>query len=243
MNITRIIVTAVVAAGFIGMSTNTADAKEIDTTPCGGSYVEATPRPGNTAPVATVDAVNVVGGDIVTLDVLGNDIDAEGDALSTVVVTCAGYSTWVNSDNTVGYQVPINEVKGETFSYGMTDGDYYRTADVVATVTPLHAPRPKVLKHRHGRAKLRFHNPSPRSFVAMGGSFNNVEPDFVLWFKSGEDATKWTKRSKLDFVIAARNNVGYVNVVKVGTMLTTKRGVLRSSSTLNRSAVPAGWLS
>ena len=77
----------------------------------------------NHHPVGMDDAASVVeGGDAIWIDVLANDSDADGDALSLVAVTPPSHGAASISDNRVRY-TPATGFQGiDTFSYTFSDG-------------------------------------------------------------------------------------------------------------------------
>ncbi len=76
----------------------------------------------NGAPLAADDATAVEAGAAVTLDVLGNDADAEGDTLTISAVTQPAHgSATVNPDNTITYVANDDMVVSDSFSYSVMD--------------------------------------------------------------------------------------------------------------------------
>ncbi|GLQ29763.1 Ig-like domain-containing protein [Litoribrevibacter albus] len=96
--------------------------------------VEATAA-ANSAPVAVNDAVTITSKQTVTIAVLANDYDAEGDALTVIEVSGAAKgSVSINNDGTVTY-VPGKRFKDvDSFSYTITDGDKVAIATVSITL-------------------------------------------------------------------------------------------------------------
>ena len=93
----------------------------------------------NTDPVATDDAATTDEDTPVTIDVLGNDTDPEGDPLSIVGTPTALHGTvTVNADGTLVY-TPDADYNGEdTISYEITDGNGGTdTAEVAVTIDPV----------------------------------------------------------------------------------------------------------
>ncbi|GIU07193.1 hypothetical protein TUM4261_11870 [Shewanella sp. c952] len=98
---------------------------------CGSDNDDTTPPVDNTPPVAVDDAANVMATKTITIDVLANDTDADGDALSIVSVDSS--SAKINNgkvDFTAG-----NEAGVVTFNYTISDGTAEATAKVIVTVT------------------------------------------------------------------------------------------------------------
>jgi hypothetical protein len=91
---------------------------------------------GNNAPVASDDTAQVLAGQTVTIDVLANDTDADGDALAVVRVGNPSGGSFVGVDLESGlieYLAP--DTPGSyTFEYEVTDGEETDTAMVTVTV-------------------------------------------------------------------------------------------------------------
>ncbi len=90
----------------------------------------------NDFPVAVDDAATLDEDTFITLDLVANDVDVDGDALVIVAVTQpANGSVLDNGDGTVTY-TPDPEWNGvDTFSYTVTDGALTTGAIVTMTVT------------------------------------------------------------------------------------------------------------
>ncbi len=84
----------------------------------------------NKAPVAVTDTAEVLISGSVTIDVLANDSDPEGSAL-TISNTTDGSkgSVTINSDNTLTYQAGSKR-GGDSFTYTISDGDLSSTTTV-----------------------------------------------------------------------------------------------------------------
>ena len=94
-------------------------------------------RCANQAPHAANDTAGTVQGVSVRVQVLANDSDPEGTALTVAAVGTPGHgSTVINADNTVAYY-PVSTFSGtDTFSYTARDaGGATGTATVTVTVT------------------------------------------------------------------------------------------------------------
>lgn len=106
----------------------------------------------NDAPVATVDAVRAAEGAPVTIDVLANDSDVDGDALAVThvegvniavngtVTLQGGASVLLNNDGTLTYTPAPGATGVQSFSYTVSDG-----AGGSTTGTAEITPAPKVL--------------------------------------------------------------------------------------------------
>ncbi|MEB8434118.1 cadherin-like domain-containing protein [Cocleimonas sp. KMM 6892] len=92
----------------------------------------------NTAPDVLQDAVSTNNYDVVTIDVLSNDSDAECDQLTVVSVSQPALGeAYVNSDNTVSYD-PQGNVGSHSFIYTVSDqhGGLSTEGVTVASVDP-----------------------------------------------------------------------------------------------------------
>ena len=85
----------------------------------GGVGVQAS---DNTAPVTVSDSARVRKDDLVIIDVLVNDIDAENDELTLGVVTATLGTVTITSDNQVEYQAATDFVGVDTVTYTISDG-------------------------------------------------------------------------------------------------------------------------
>ena len=94
---------------------------------CGGS------DDNNEAPVLTADSAVTLNGDAVSIDVLANDADPEGDALTVSVVSTPDVGEVAIINNEIVY-TPTALAMGEvSFSYDVTDGE--NTASSTVTIT------------------------------------------------------------------------------------------------------------
>ncbi|MGF1522503.1 MAG: Ig-like domain-containing protein [Leptolyngbyaceae cyanobacterium] len=93
------------------------------------------------APVAADDSATTLANEAVTVDVLGNDTDADGDALSVESVGEAANGTVViNDDGTVTYTPNADFSGDDSFTYVVTDGGLTDTATVAVTVETVDVP-------------------------------------------------------------------------------------------------------
>jgi len=94
---------------------------------------EADPGSPNTAPTATDDAATTVQGTPLSIDVLANDTDADGDDLAIAGTTAAaGGAVTVLEDGTLTYAPTSGFVGTDSFEYTVSDG---RGGSATATVT------------------------------------------------------------------------------------------------------------
>jgi hypothetical protein len=91
----------------------------------------------NVPPVAADDAAQTEAGVPVTIDVLENDHDDDGDTLTVSSVGAAtGGSTAINTDGTVTYTPNAGFAGSDEFSYTISDGSDTSTATVFVVVSP-----------------------------------------------------------------------------------------------------------
>ncbi|MFQ3197894.1 MAG: hypothetical protein ACI81A_001614, partial [Paraglaciecola sp.] len=77
----------------------------------------------NTMPVAQADVVRVKRNTSLVIDVLANDIDADGDILSLGVATASFGEVSITADNQVNYQSKADFVGQDTLVYTVSDGN------------------------------------------------------------------------------------------------------------------------
>ncbi|MFT6029337.1 MAG: VCBS repeat-containing protein, partial [Oleiphilaceae bacterium] len=92
----------------------------------------------NDGPVAQNDTVTIDEDNSITLDVLANDTDSDGDSLTVTSASAANGSVIINIDGTVTY-IPNVDYNGEdTISYAISDGQGgTASASVVVTINPV----------------------------------------------------------------------------------------------------------
>ena len=125
------------AAGFAGVDTfryAISDGRGGSATAAVSVTVAAQP---DRAPVAVDDAATTPLGQAVTIAVLANDSDADGDALSIVGVTAPALGSAVISGTTIVYTPTAAGAAVDRFSYTISDGrGGSASANVVVTITP-----------------------------------------------------------------------------------------------------------
>ncbi len=94
-------------------------------------------NPVDDAPTAVDDAVTVTEGQTMVLDVLANDSDIDGDAITIVSVTDPLNGTVsVNASGEVVYTAAGSVLGPDSFTYTISDGDQTDTATVTVSVLP-----------------------------------------------------------------------------------------------------------
>ena len=101
--------------------------------------VSVTVTSGNDAPVANADTATVAEDGTVSINVLGNDSDPDGDALTVAAVTQGSHGTVaINPDKTVKYTPAANYNGADAFAYTISDGNGgTASGTVVINVTPV----------------------------------------------------------------------------------------------------------
>ena len=104
--------------------------------------VSLTVLPVNDAPVAVNDAATVDEDGAVSVAVLANDSDVDGDALSVTSVGAPAHGAAVlQGDGTILYTPTANYNGGDSFTYSISDGNGGAdSASVALTVTPVNDP-------------------------------------------------------------------------------------------------------
>lgn len=106
---------------------------------------ESGPPPPNTAPTAVDDSASTAVDQSVTIDVLANDTDPEGDGLVVAdhdLQSVGGGSVAPNGNGTLTYTPPTGYEGTDSFTYGISDGDLLAPAPATVTVTVSATPPP-----------------------------------------------------------------------------------------------------
>ena len=88
----------------------------------------------NDAPIAQNDTPETLEDKVVLINVLGNDIDPDGDSLTISHVGNAANGTAVIQGNSIKYTPQANFHGTDTFSYTISDGEFSDVATVTITV-------------------------------------------------------------------------------------------------------------
>jgi hypothetical protein len=98
------------------------------------TYVVNTPAI-NQPPLALDDVITIQDKNPVTINVLANDADPDGDILIVTTVTNgAKGAVTINANNTITYSPAKSFKNGDSFTYGITDGAANATATVTITL-------------------------------------------------------------------------------------------------------------
>jgi CshA-type fibril repeat protein len=96
---------------------------------------------GNPPPVAANDTASTAEDTLVTIPVLTNDTDPDGDTVTVTGATAANGSVTINPDGTLAYIPNANFNGTDTITYTISDGQGgTSTATVTVTVTPVNDP-------------------------------------------------------------------------------------------------------
>ena len=121
----------------------------------GVATVTITVTPVNRPPVGVDDAAVTTSGNPVTIPVLINDSDPDGDVISVVSVTQGSRGTAVIQGGQVVYTAAANQVGLDTFTYVLTDGKASVTVTVRVTInSSTSVPPVQELPATGGRTQL-----------------------------------------------------------------------------------------
>ena len=122
----------------------------------------------------------------VSFDVLGNDVDADGDTLELVSVSAdRGATVSIDSETGQVSYTPLEGYEGtETITYTVSDGrGGVETGTVTVSVTSNEAP-----EHQFVSAYLSIPENIDTTMVIHDGSATDVDGDVLSYSLSGEDA-------------------------------------------------------
>ena len=95
----------------------------------------------NDPPVAVDDAISTNEDTAVTISVLANDTDADGDTLTVASVTQGSHGAVVNNGSNVRYTPSANFHGSDSFTYTISDGHGGTdTATVIVTIGSVNDP-------------------------------------------------------------------------------------------------------
>ena len=134
VSITGVNVLYAPTADFNGGDTFTYTASDGTTTDV--ASVSVTITPVNDPPVAVDDSAITAQGVAVSVPVLANDTDVDGDSLSVAAVTDGAHGTVAIVAGAVIYTPMATYFGGDTFTYTVSDGTDTATGTVTVTVTP-----------------------------------------------------------------------------------------------------------
>lgn len=95
----------------------------------------------NPGPVADSDSATTAEDTPVTINILGNDVDPDGDPLTVTAASASNGTVVINPDGTIAYTPAANFNGTDTISYTISDGQGgTSTSSVTVTVTPVNDP-------------------------------------------------------------------------------------------------------
>jgi len=159
--------------------------------------VVVTVNPLNDTPVALDDSVNVNATGLSVIDVLGNDMDVDGDSLTVTSATATNGAVTINADGTLNY-APDDNVSGlDTITYEVSDGN---GGTSTATVTVNRAPE----------ATNDLANTIEGTAVVIDVLGNDVEFDGQALTVSAASATNGLVAIEADGTLTYVPNAGYL---------------------------------
>jgi hypothetical protein len=198
---------------------------------CEGMSAPGNPRAGNQAPVLVADSAQAVAGTTVTIDVLANDSDPEGDQLFVTGTSTPGKGdVCVDSNGDLEYDAAgSSSGYTESFTYGVTDGDLYRTATVTVTVEGVSAVRAQLKhrlvigKHSHKvthRARVAFTNHNRRELIVVAFDPRTENPVMQRTLGAGRTTSFRTKLRHISYAVivpSGEDDFGFVNFGELNT--------------------------
>lgn len=233
--------TGVILLAGVVLTGATSSAEAAGSGPCKGMTAPTNTNVGNRAPVLGHDDARMEAGDVGKFRILANDSDPDGDRLSVITLSTPGQGeACVQANGLIVYaSAPSTTTYAETLTYGVSDGDFYRTAKLtilILAVKPVTAQVTQRLmkqgKKPRQRAHITFTNPNDpggRWIIIAAGSPKKRKPAIFRTLAPGESVELVTKERRLLFVSARRGNEGYPYVVGYGYVRTkTGRVIVRT---------------
>ncbi len=188
---------------------------------------------GNQAPALVNDSAGALAGGTKTIRVLGNDSDPDGDDLFVVSVSTPDRGeACIDGDGVIEYFAASSATNyTDHFTYGVTDGDLYRTATVTMNVKGIKPLRAQLVHRKSGKhkAEVRFTNPNDRNMVVLAGTPKKKKALLTRTITPGASVGFKTKFKRIIFFALVEDSDGYPILVDVGS-LNTKTGAQYISS-------------
>ena len=135
----------------------------------------------NPTPTAANDAVTTAEDTPVTVVVLANDVDPDGDALTVVAASASNGSVVINSNGTLTYTPRLNFTGSDTITYTISDGQGgSATATVAVTITAVNDAPVAV-----GTLPARADVDAATVSVATAGAFADVDDATLTYSATG----------------------------------------------------------
>jgi hypothetical protein len=149
----------------------------------------------NVAPVANHDSANTNSGTPVTIPVLANDNDANGDVLSvTGVTTNPALGTATTNGVTVTYTPRAGTSGAQQFTYTVTDGQLSATGNVTVTVAVAESIAVTVADLRTGKGEWRVTGTSSVIGATVAVYIGNTLSGTVLGISPVDATGAWALR-------------------------------------------------
>jgi hypothetical protein len=229
--------TAVTLVAGLGLTGSAGGATAATGGFCEGQSAPANTDPSNQAPVPTNDTVSMTSGTIATVKVLANDTDPDGDRLYLENATSPRRAdVCVNSNGTIDILAAASRSNYTTsFTYGVTDGDRYRTATVTINALGLKPMRPALKqrlitkKHSHKvkqPARVSVTNSNKYRMLLLAGNAKKENPDVRHYVYPGRTFVFTTKERRLAFItVLEPKSADFLTFVNTG-LLNTQNGHL-----------------
>jgi len=150
----------------------------------------------NHPPVAMDDTATTYRNTAVTIPVLSNDTDSDGDDLDVLTLTDpASGEVDVNSNGTVTYTPATNFVGADSFTYIIADGEGGFASAVVMVFVQPPAPQPpggactEDIQSCVARSTVFFSNSGASQYATFEGAVTFSEGDLAPDFRTGSSAT------------------------------------------------------
>jgi hypothetical protein len=226
--------TAISMVAGLGLTASTGPASAAQT--CPGQPAPENTNTVNQAPVLANDTAAVQAGTSVLVRVLSNDSDPDGDQLAVVGASASRGVTCVGAQGLVRYTPNVGRNdRTDTFTYGVTDGDRYRTGTVTVDVTGLKPIKPVlrkrlILKHNgkvKQRARLTITNNNTKRVMVEVEGLNTEKTLAERFVYPGRSFTLSTKERQVLFASLLAPKTGELVFINVGR-LNTRNGAMYS---------------
>jgi hypothetical protein len=129
----------------------------------------------------------------------------------------------IDSDGAIEYFAASSAVNYvDHITYGVTDGDLYRTATVTVSVAGVKSLRAQLVHRSSGRkkAQVRFTNGNNRTMVVLAGTPKKRKPLLTRTIAPGHAVAFKTKYKKITFFAFVRDTDGLAILVDIGSLNT-----------------------
>lgn len=197
---------------------------------CGGTAAPQNLHADNQAPEANADRVRTFAGTSVSIDVLANDSDVDGDRIYLAGTTTPRKgSTCINTDGTISYHASFSTRDyTDTFRYGITDGDRYRSATVTVQVEGVQLVKAQLKKRLllkknnqvKRKALIAYTNPNSIRVVVFAFDRKHDRTVATRTISPGKTISFSTKVRSLDYAIILPTGDGEASLVDFGRLNT-----------------------